>query len=120
MSVQDSRLSLFAARCSSPTFGCRVTPSVSDWLSGRAAAQARLHLHVNTQGTLSPEDWDNEGHANRTGWPKLAQAIFADLLPWLDKIAAAKAAALNTLAAGGGSENSGAQAAGQATSAPPV
>jgi hypothetical protein len=50
------------------------------------AAQNRLHLHVNTQGTLAPEDWGNEIHANGTGWTKLAQVINAALLPWLDRL----------------------------------
>jgi len=52
------------------------------------AAQNRLHLHVNTQGTLSAEDWDNEAHANSTGWPKLAQVINVALLPWMDRFEA--------------------------------
>jgi hypothetical protein len=45
------------------------------------AAQNRKHLHVNTQGTLSAQDWDNEIHANGVGWTKLAQVINLALLP---------------------------------------
>ena len=56
-----------------------------------AAAQL-LHLHVNTQGTLSDADWDNEAHANGSGWPKLAQVINAKLLPYLDTLAAGEVA----------------------------
>ena len=51
------------------------------------AAQNRKHLHVNTQGTLSPADWQNEIHPNDAGWTKIAQAINLALLPWLDEIA---------------------------------
>ena len=43
----------------------------------------RLHLHVHTQGTLGPDDWDNEIHANAAGWTKLAQVVNAALLPHL-------------------------------------
>lgn len=52
---------------------------------GKFAEQSRRHLHVNTQGTLSPEDWDNEAHANGSGWTKLAQALNLALLPELDR-----------------------------------
>ena len=57
------------------------------------AAQNRLHLHVNTQGTLAATDWDNEAHANGSGWEKLAQKINLALLPHLDEIKARKAGA---------------------------
>ena len=56
------------------------------------AAQSRLHLHINTQGTIAPEDWGNEIHANSAGWTKLAQVVNAALLPWMDTIAGASAA----------------------------
>ncbi|MGO9705595.1 MAG: hypothetical protein ACLPYZ_10275 [Limisphaerales bacterium] len=43
------------------------------------AAKNRLHLHINTQGTLGEDDWDNEIHANGLGWTKLAKVISAAL-----------------------------------------
>jgi hypothetical protein len=50
------------------------------------AASHRNHLHVNTQGTLSPEDWQNEIHPKASGWLKLARRINLALLPVLDRI----------------------------------
>ena len=50
------------------------------------ADQNRRHLHINTQGTLSPADWDNEIHANDAGWTKLAQVMNLGMLPLLDKL----------------------------------
>jgi hypothetical protein len=50
------------------------------------AAQNLRHIHVNTQGTLAPEDWDNEIHANGGGWQKLAQVVNLAILPLFDKI----------------------------------
>jgi hypothetical protein len=49
------------------------------------AAQQRNFIHVNTQGTLGVQDWDNEIHANHAGWTKLAQVMNLALLPLLDK-----------------------------------
>jgi hypothetical protein len=43
-------------------------------------------VHVNTQGTLGVQDWDNEIHANGAGWTKLAQVMNLALLPILDKV----------------------------------
>ena len=40
----------------------------------------RLHLHINTQGTLSAEDWQNEIHPNSQGWDKLASVLKNGLL----------------------------------------
>jgi len=50
------------------------------------AAQNRNHIHINTQGTLGPDDWDNEIHANDSGWTKLAQVVNTGLLPLFDKL----------------------------------
>jgi len=50
------------------------------------AATHRNHLHVNTQGTLAPEDWQNEIHPKASGWFKLARRINLALLPVLDRI----------------------------------
>ena len=47
------------------------------------AATNRLHLHVNTQGTLGPDDWQNEIHPNDQGWTKIAQKINLSLIPYL-------------------------------------
>ena len=57
------------------------------------AAQNKNHIHVNTQGTLSAADWDNEIHANDAGWTKLAQVMNLALLPLLDLPAKTLAAA---------------------------
>ena len=37
------------------------------------------HLHVNTQGTLAPGDWENEIHPNNVGFEKIALKIKAAL-----------------------------------------
>jgi hypothetical protein len=49
------------------------------------AAQQKNFKHVNTQGTLGVQDWDNEIHANGAGWTKLAQVVNLALLPLLDE-----------------------------------
>lgn len=38
------------------------------------------HLHVPTQGLLSPEDWGNEIHPNRSGFEKIASKFASELL----------------------------------------
>ena len=40
-------------------------------------AAGRRFVHVNTQGTLTPDDWSNEIHPNRNGFTKLAK-VFKD------------------------------------------
>ena len=40
-------------------------------------------LHVQTQGTLLPEDWGNEIHPNRSGFTKIAQKFADALKPYL-------------------------------------
>ena len=57
-------------------------------LASFASANHRI-LHINTQGTVSAQDWDNEIHANDAGWTKLAQVVNLALLPLLDTLAAA-------------------------------
>lgn len=41
------------------------------------------HLHVPTQGTLIPIDWQNEIHPNRTGYAKIAKKFAATIKPLL-------------------------------------
>ena len=53
------------------------------------AAQNKLHLHVNTQGTCDAGDWQNELHLNNSGWTKVAQAINASWLTYNENLAAA-------------------------------
>lgn len=49
------------------------------------AATNRNHLHVNTQGTLGPDDWQNEIHPNRQGWDKIAVVISKAILAYQPK-----------------------------------
>lgn len=72
-----------------PSDQVQIVKSVMQEFQNRMAAFAAknwLHLHVNTQGTLAPEDWDNEIHANDAGWAKLAQVVNLAMLPLLDKL----------------------------------
>jgi len=47
----------------------------------------RNYLHVNTQGTVSAEDFANELHLTHAGCVKIAQKINLAMLPWMDKLA---------------------------------
>lgn len=50
------------------------------------AATTKGHIHVNTQGTCAPEDWQNELHLESSGWDKVAKQINLALLPFLNTL----------------------------------
>jgi len=41
--------------------------------------KAKNHLHINTQGTLGKDDWQNEIHPNRKGFDKIARKFLSAL-----------------------------------------